>query len=516
VRRRGNKIGFGSGAFQAARIAIDGVTIIENIVNGKIQTTTANESSPTPVISSPSTGTAWGYAGYIVVNSKQVNAVQSLSWITPSHAVSLFDAVALTGSTATIDGTASNYNTGGSSVALSLTTTNAADVIIVFVTYLKGSSGGNVTISDTAGLTWTLRTSVSQSYGSSGLENIISEFYAVTTSVLTNDTITVSGSSGNNFFAEAFGINGANTSSPFDPNNSLVGEYTSYAAEVTSLSTALISTTDTNTMLLSYWGGDSGSTGFANKGGTGVQSLTNTDGTLTLSQSTGAVVASMSLTHANTWTGLQTFNSAVITPRDYIQTDNITSSSTDNQITFSGNASISYPQTMTIQINDTVSLSDNIGQIVCTFNGSSGTTFSLKAISGITPVTGLEITALSSSSASAVTSKNTIDDGTGNTTRAGYNKTNLAQTTLTGTTAGSVVWSQPEQGSAYKKFVAFANGYENTTATAQTVTFSTAFTNTPIIIGNSTGMTITASTTTLTLPASMSTTASGMIIIEGY
>jgi hypothetical protein len=30
-------MGFGSGAFQAARIAIDGVTIIENINNGKIQ-----------------------------------------------------------------------------------------------------------------------------------------------------------------------------------------------------------------------------------------------------------------------------------------------------------------------------------------------------------------------------------------------------------------------------------------------------------------------------------------------
>lgn len=31
-------MGFGNGAFQAARIAIDGVTIIENIVDGKIAT----------------------------------------------------------------------------------------------------------------------------------------------------------------------------------------------------------------------------------------------------------------------------------------------------------------------------------------------------------------------------------------------------------------------------------------------------------------------------------------------
>jgi hypothetical protein len=105
---------------------------------------------------------------------------------------------------------------------------------------------------------------------------------------------------------------------------------------------------------------------------------------------------------------------------------------------------------------------------------------------------------------------NTLDDGSGNQ----FN--NATQTTLTGTTAGTIVWSEPQQGSAYKKFVGYANGYENTTATAQTITFPTAFVNAPIILGNSTGMTLTAITTTLTLPASMSATATGWIIIEGY
>jgi hypothetical protein len=40
----------------------------------------------------------------------------------------------------------------------------------------------------------------------------------------------------------------------------------------------------------------------------GVTSVSNSDGTLTISPTTGSVVASLALAHANTWTGAQTFN----------------------------------------------------------------------------------------------------------------------------------------------------------------------------------------------------------------
>lgn len=43
---------------------------------------------------------------------------------------------------------------------------------------------------------------------------------------------------------------------------------------------------------------------------TGVSSVSNSDGTLTISPTTGAVIASLALGHANTWTGQQTFNTA--------------------------------------------------------------------------------------------------------------------------------------------------------------------------------------------------------------
>ena len=42
--------------------------------------------------------------------------------------------------------------------------------------------------------------------------------------------------------------------------------------------------------------------------GAGVSSVTNSDGTLTISPTAGAVVASLNLSHANTWTGQQTFS----------------------------------------------------------------------------------------------------------------------------------------------------------------------------------------------------------------
>lgn len=48
-------------------------------------------------------------------------------------------------------------------------------------------------------------------------------------------------------------------------------------------------------------------------GASGVSSLSNSDGTLTVSPTTGAVVASLNLAHANTFTATQTFPSASIT-----------------------------------------------------------------------------------------------------------------------------------------------------------------------------------------------------------
>jgi len=85
---------------------------------------------------------------------------------------------------------------------------------------------------------------------------------------------------------------------------------------------------------------------------------------------------------------------------------------------------------------------------------------------------------------------------------------------LAGTSAGNVIWNMPYQGTGYKKAIIYLNGYENTTAIAQTINFPTAFTYTPIVTTSISG--VSASTTALILPASMTAAASGYIILEGF
>ena len=93
--------------------------------------------------------------------------------------------------------------------------------------------------------------------------------------------------------------------------------------------------------------------------------------------------------------------------------------------------------------------------------------------------------------------------------------TTVQQAVLTGTTAGSATSYMPAVTAPYKKFLAYLAGYENTTGTAQTVTFPTAFAHVPAITANtSSGATVSA--TTLTLPASMGAPVTGFVIVEGY
>jgi len=89
--------------------------------------------------------------------------------------------------------------------------------------------------------------------------------------------------------------------------------------------------------------------------------------------------------------------------------------------------------------------------------------------------------------------------------------------TLSGTTAGSITYYQPFQGSSLGKFIAYANGYENDTTTAQTITFPNPFTTVANVTFNNTGLSLSTSLTTLTISAPNNTTTyTGMIIVEGF
>lgn len=89
-------------------------------------------------------------------------------------------------------------------------------------------------------------------------------------------------------------------------------------------------------------------------------------------------------------------------------------------------------------------------------------------------------------------------------------------TSLAGTTAGSITWSQYFQ-KGYNAFTAQALAYENDTTIDQTITFPTPFVNVPEIVYNNSGLTVTATTTTLTITAPNSTTLfTGIIKVEGF
>ena len=98
-------------------------------------------------------------------------------------------------------------------------------------------------------------------------------------------------------------------------------------------------------------------------------------------------------------------------------------------------------------------------------------------------------------------------------TNLAYAATN--STSTAGTTAGTVDLFMPQQGNGKTVILTF-NGYENDTTTNQTINFPVAFSTVPLVLGNDTGLTLTASTTGITITApDVTTTYSGTAAIMG-
>src|SRR6185312_1133023 len=138
----------------------------------------------------------------------------------------------------TPDGTANGAATSSASTTVTLTTSKTNDDIIVAVASRRGSSFTTVSsVSDTAGLSWAKRSSVT-------LDNVGSNFHmdmeiwlANSPAALSNDVITVTlAAVPDTLQVIAFGLNGVPSSSPWDANGSLPVTNASAASSVPSIS----------------------------------------------------------------------------------------------------------------------------------------------------------------------------------------------------------------------------------------------------------------------------------------
>jgi len=147
--------------------------------------------------------------------------------------------------------------TGGSSITVTLTTLKTNDIIVVAIhNESLNASGSHATVSSVSGggLTWAKRAGAV--LDNAGQNNAYSDFeiwWALAIAALAATVITITLSKSiDDASAVAFGVNGANTSAPWDTNASLPAIATSGA--VSTATVTGISTTAVSTMILGIMG----------------------------------------------------------------------------------------------------------------------------------------------------------------------------------------------------------------------------------------------------------------------
>jgi len=143
-------------------------------------------------------------------------------------------------------------------------------------------------------------------------------------------------------------------------------------------------------------------------GAASVSSVSNGDGTLTITPTTGAVVASLNLGNANTWTGVQTLDSPVlVTPALGVAT-----ATTINKVTITAPASGS---TLTIANGKTLTVSNSItlaGTDSTTWTGA-GSNMTLAALNIVDQTLSGGANVTSNNLGTITTGTTTIDCGAG-------------------------------------------------------------------------------------------------------
>jgi hypothetical protein len=189
--------------------------------------------------STPTAGSGWtaiAGANFQLVEYKSVSATQSATDATLTTGNNdqnggigdalTSDALPPT-PTLSLDGSATGTFSTTTAGTVTLTTSQADDVIVVVVATEKNGALTPVTsVSDTGGLTWTQRAEWDESTadgGAFGSQQTLQTWWAHSPTALSSRVITVTcgGGATDDATIVAFGVHGADTSNPFDTNASL-------------------------------------------------------------------------------------------------------------------------------------------------------------------------------------------------------------------------------------------------------------------------------------------------------
>jgi len=319
---------------------------------GNVATTTATctgnaTCNPFTIIgSSPITISAsGGGGGGGNVSTSSVPVVGQLAyWTTTTATPALLATVGTSSETCTSPLSCTAFNVVGSGGALSLGTVGIANGGTGLTTIGASST---VLISNSTNAFWQ-KLATSQLTNDSGFVTSSGVTSVATNNGLTGGTITTTGTLGLNITGLSTNApitwNGSNlvaTGTPTFTVGSLIGTTTAtstlvggLAANIFNATSVTASSTFANGINLTNGCYAIAGVCLSTSGGGGaVSSVSNSDSTLTVSPTTGSVVASLNLSHANTWSAKQTFSTSNIS---------ITGGSNTNLLSTDGSGNLSW------------------------------------------------------------------------------------------------------------------------------------------------------------------------------